>query len=107
MDRRAKNRGRCRSALPMTLRIMALMFLEADFMVRKDRMKIRWCEPFFLEFVATPRAKVALQLTVVTNTIARSGVAVPMKDAHAAWVVPSESVGHETLAVRISSSNGQ
>ena len=34
----------------MTLRMMALMFLEADFMVRKDRVKIRWREPFFLEF---------------------------------------------------------
>ena len=40
----------------MTVRIMALMFLEADCMVRKDRMKIRGREPFFLEFVATPRA---------------------------------------------------
>src|SRR5215468_2396354 len=62
MDRRAKNRGRCRSALPMTLRIMALMFLEADCMVRKDRMKIRWCEPFFLELVATPRANVMARI---------------------------------------------
>ena len=42
----------------MTVSIMALMFLEADFMVRKDRMKIRGREPFFLEFVPTPRADV-------------------------------------------------
>jgi len=62
MDRRAKNRGRCRSTLPMTVRIIALMFLEADFMVRKDRVKIRWCEPFFLEFVATPRADVMARI---------------------------------------------
>jgi len=41
----------------MTVRIITLMFLEADFMVRKDRVKIRWREPFFLEFVATPRAE--------------------------------------------------
>jgi hypothetical protein len=33
----------------MTFRIMALMFLDADFMVRKDRMKVRWRETFFLE----------------------------------------------------------
>src|SRR5215467_5111003 len=62
MDRRAKNRGRCRSALPMTLRIMALMFLEADGMVRKDRMKMRGCEPFFLECVATPWADVMARI---------------------------------------------
>ena len=42
----------------MTVRIITLMFLEADFMVRIDRVKIRWREPFFLEFVATPRADV-------------------------------------------------
>ena len=41
MDRRAKNRGRCRSTLPMTVRIIALVFLEADCMVRKDRVEIR------------------------------------------------------------------
>ena len=34
------------------------MFLEADFMVRKDRVEIRGREPFFLEFVTTPRADV-------------------------------------------------
>jgi hypothetical protein len=46
----------------MTLRIMALMFLDADFMVRKDRVKIRWREPFFLEFVTTPRADVMARI---------------------------------------------
>ena len=46
----------------MTLRIIALMFLDADFMVRKDRVKIRWREPFFLEFVATPRADVMARI---------------------------------------------
>ena len=50
---------------------------------------------------------VAPQLTVVTNTSARSGVAVPVKDVHAASVVPSETAAHETTAVRASSSNGQ
>ena len=46
----------------MTLRIMALMFLDADFMVRKDRVKIRGREPFLLEFVATPRADVMARI---------------------------------------------
>ena len=46
----------------MTFRIIALMFLEADFMVRKDRVKVRWREPFFLEFVATPRADVMARI---------------------------------------------
>ena len=41
---------------------------------------------------------VAPQLTVVTNTSALSGVAVPMKDAHAALAVPNKSAGHETPA---------
>ena len=50
---------------------------------------------------------VAPQLTVVTSTIARSGVAVSVKDVHAASVVPSETAAHETTAVRASSSNGQ
>jgi len=49
---------------------------------------------------------VALQLTVVTNTIARSGVAVSVHDVHAASVVSSETAAHETTAVRASSSNG-
>ena len=49
---------------------------------------------------------VAPQLTVVTRTIARSGVAESEKDVHAASVVPSETTAHETTAVRASSSNG-
>ena len=52
------------------------------------------------------REMVAPQLTVVTSTIARSNVAVPVKDARAASVVPSETAAHETTAVRTSSSNG-
>ena len=48
---------------------------------------------------------VAPQLTVVTSTSARSGVAVLVKDAHAASVVPREGAGHETTAVRAASSN--
>ena len=46
----------------MTVRIIALMFLEADCMVRKDRVKIRWRETFFLEFVTTPRADVMAKI---------------------------------------------
>ena len=46
----------------MTVRIIALVFLEADFMVRKDRVEIRGREPFFLEFVATPRADVMARI---------------------------------------------
>ena len=46
----------------MTLRIMALMFLDADCMVRKDRVKIRGRAPFLLEFVATPRADVMARI---------------------------------------------
>jgi hypothetical protein len=49
---------------------------------------------------------VAPQLTVVTRTIARSGVAESEKDVPAASVVPSETTAHETTAVRASSSHG-
>ena len=48
----------------------------------------------------------APQLTVVTNTSARSGVAVPVQDVHAASVVPSATAAHETTTVRASSSHG-
>jgi hypothetical protein len=106
MDRRAKNSGRWRSTLPMTCRIVALLVLEADFMVRKDRVKMRGREPFFLEFVATPRAEVALHLTVVTHTSVRSDVAEHAMDAHAASVESSEAAAHETTGVRASSSHG-
>src|SRR5213593_1108358 len=51
--------------------------------------------------------RVAPQLTVVTSTIARSGVAVSVKDALAAAVVPSETTAPETTAVRASSSHGR
>ena len=59
----------------------------------------RWIPPAIEQGVAP-------QLTVVTRTIARSGVAAPVRDVHAAWVVPSETAAHETTAVRASSSNG-
>jgi len=51
------------------------------------------------------KMSVAPQLTVVTSTIVRSGVAVLVTDAHAASVVPREVAGHETTAVRAASSN--
>ena len=59
-------------------------------------------EPRFLSM--TPDL-VAPQLIVVTHTSARSDVAGPVKDAHDALVVPSELAGHETTAVRVSSSD--
>lgn len=61
-----------------------------------------------LEFHPTPVHGVAPQLTVVTmHTTAQSGVAVPVKGAHAASVVPNERAAHETTAVHVSSSNGR
>src|SRR5262252_5566394 len=50
--------------------------------------------------------RVALQLTVVTNTSARSGVAAPVQDVHAASAVPSVTAAHETPTIRVPSSNG-
>jgi len=50
---------------------------------------------------------VAPQLTVVTRTIARSGVAMFVKDAHAASVVPREAAAPEMPGMRASSSNGR
>ena len=50
---------------------------------------------------------VAPQLTVVTSTIARSGVAMLVKDAHAASVVPREAAAPAMTVVRASSSNGR
>jgi hypothetical protein len=58
------------------------------------------------KFIVFLGRTVAPQLTVVTRTIARSGVAESEKDVHAALVVPSETTAHETTAVRASSSNG-
>src|SRR4030095_11958872 len=52
------------------------------------------------------KMSVAPQLTVVTSTIARSSVAGPVKDAHAASVVPIETAVPEMTVVRASSSNG-
>src|SRR5262245_28972806 len=51
---------------------------------------------------------VALQLTVVTmHTTAPSSVVAPVKDAHAASVVPNARAAHETTAVHLLSSHGQ
>jgi len=50
------------------------------------------------------RSKVAPQLTVVTTTSARSGVAVLVQDVHAASVVPNAAAAHATTTVRASSS---
>jgi hypothetical protein len=50
---------------------------------------------------------VALPLTVVTSTSVQPGVAVPVRDARAAWVVSTEAVAHETIAVPGRSSSGR
>ena len=50
---------------------------------------------------------VAPQLNVVTSTIARSDVAVPVKDARVASVVPSAAAAHEMPTVLGPSSNGR
>src|SRR5215471_5183795 len=50
---------------------------------------------------------VAPQLNVVTSPIAQSDVAVPVKDARAASVVPSVAAAHETPTVLGPSSNGR
>src|SRR5262249_49964278 len=60
-----------------------------------------------LQLIAALRCEVAPHLTVVTSTSAQSGVAVPVPDALAASVVPSETAVHETTGVRASSSNGR
>jgi hypothetical protein len=57
-------------------------------------------------FSPIPQKAVAPQLTVVTNASARSSVAVPVQDVHAASGVPSETAAHETTTVRASSSHG-
>jgi transposase len=59
----------------------------------------------FDAFFRRVKTGVAPQLTVVTRTIARSGVEVLVKDARAAWVVSSVVAAHETPAVPGRSSN--
>src|SRR4030095_7948996 len=61
---------------------------------------------FLATLFVTILVLVAPQLTVVTSTIVRSGVAVSEKDGHAASVVPSEIAAPETTTVHASSSNG-
>ena len=59
------------------------------------------------EFVTCFDHLVAPQLNVVTSTIARSDVVVPVQDARAASVVPSVAAAHETPTVLGPSSNGR
>ncbi len=50
---RAEDRCRCRSALPITLRVPALMFLYADFMITKDSMKFGLSVSLFNQLLTT------------------------------------------------------
>src|SRR5262245_2056220 len=68
--------------------LLALKALEQEFM---GKIKCIFIDP--------PYNTVAPQLTVVTRTSASSPVAVPVRVAHAARVVSSVAVGHETPAV--------
>ena len=56
-------------------------------------------------FLMSSMVQVALHLTVVTNTIAPSGVAALERDARVAWVVSIVVTAHETTAVPGSSNN--
>ena len=51
MNRGAKNRGRCGSTLPITLRITAFMFLYPDLMIRKHSVKVRFRMSRFIQLV--------------------------------------------------------
>ena len=51
MDIRAKERGDGGRAVPTTVRMTAMMFLDTDGMIAKDRMKIGGFIPVFLEGV--------------------------------------------------------
>ena len=50
MDIRPKERGDGGSTVPTTVRMTAVMFLDADGMIAKDRMKIGGFIPVFLEW---------------------------------------------------------
>jgi hypothetical protein len=50
MDIRAKERGDGGCTVPTTVRMTAVMFLDADGMIAKDRMKIGGFIPVFLEW---------------------------------------------------------
>ncbi len=65
-----------------------------------DAGRFSWNKPAFAK-------RVALPLTVVTNTSVQPGVVVPVRDARAAWVVSTEAVAHETRAVPGRSSSGR
>jgi hypothetical protein len=60
-----------------------------------------------LVFYCRAVCRMAPQFIVVTSTTARSSVAVSVKDARAASVVPSEAAAHDTTAVRAASSHGR
>ena len=51
MDSRAKERGDGGRTVPTTVRMTAVMFLDADGMIAKDRMKTGSFIPVFLEGV--------------------------------------------------------
>jgi len=53
MDIRAKERGDGGRPVPTTIRMTAVMFLDADGMIAKDGMKIGRLIPVFLEGVPT------------------------------------------------------
>src|SRR5882724_3571389 len=57
----------------------------------------RWPTRTFL-LRQTRAGSVAPPLTVVMSTSASPGVAVPVRDARAAWVVSTATVAHETTA---------
>ena len=56
MDIRSKERWDGRSTVPTTVRMTAVMFLDADGMIAKDCMKIGGFIPVFLERIPTMRA---------------------------------------------------
>jgi len=53
MDIRSKERGDGGRTVPMTIRMTAVMFLDADGMITKDGMKLGGFIPVFLEGVPT------------------------------------------------------
>ena len=56
MDIRPKERGDGGGTVPTTVRMTTVMFLDADSMIAKDRMKIGGFIPVFLECIPTAGA---------------------------------------------------
>jgi hypothetical protein len=56
MDIRPKERGDGGHTVPTTIRMTTVMFLDADSMIAKDRMKIGSFIPVFLEHIPTAGA---------------------------------------------------